>query len=231
MALAGKLSACYAAFASVMAQKYRHIYKQFGGYMRKVFSLIWANSEPFSQWATVFAFVAAIFGGGLAYGQLKIANAQLEQANEQRKWQNYNEMNVRYAELYKSIPGEIASGCVPGNFETLEPETKRWVRQYFDLYSEEYWLFLNKLIPDEMWTHRIYGGVRVNLGKYPALVAGYGYWKAAGSFTHPNEFQAEVDLAISEAKRAPYTTKLGTACASRAAPSAPVDGTLRNQAE
>lgn len=99
-----------------------------------------------------------------------------------------------------------------GNVDKLEPEAKRWVRQYFDLYSEEYWLFLNERIPNAMWTRRIHGGVRVNLNMYPALVDGYRYWKAEGSFTHPVEFQAEVELAISDASKLPQKTKIASSC-------------------
>jgi hypothetical protein len=174
--------------------------------MQKLIQWLRANSEPYAHWATVLAFIAAGIGGYFAYEQLELAN-------EQKRWQNYNEMNVRYAELYKSITPEIASGCRSDDFEKLQPETKRWVRQYFDLYSEEYWLYLKKLIPEEMWTRRIYGGVRVNLNKYPALVEGYRYWKGEGSFTHPDDFQSEVERAIADAKLLPQKTKLANSCA------------------
>jgi hypothetical protein len=97
-------------------------------------------------------------------------------------------------------------------------ELQRWVRQYFDLYSEESWLFEKNLIPKEMWTHRIHGGVRVNLGKYPALIEGYNYWKTAGAFTHPDNFQLIVESAIADAKRPPYATKSNNACSSKVAP-------------
>jgi hypothetical protein len=164
-----------------------------GAYMQKVFQWLQANSGPWAHWATVFTFMAVCFGGYLAY-------AQLELVNEQRRWQNFNDMNVRYADLYRNIPPEIASGCRLADFEKLEPKTKIWVRQFFDLYSEEYWLYLNKLIPEEMWTHRISSGVRVNLNTYPAIIDGYYYWAARNSFTHPNTFQSEAESAIDDAK-------------------------------
>jgi hypothetical protein len=198
--------------------------------MRSVFSWLWINSERISHWATAFAFFAAAVGGFLAFGQLKIANAQFEQANDQRRWQNYNEMNVRYAELYKTIPADIASGCAPEEFQKLEAETKRWVRQYFDLYSEEYWLFVNKLIPEEMWTRRIHRGVRVNLSKYPALIDGYHYWKAAGSFTHPDDFQTVVEAAIADAKSPKYAAKVNGSCTPRTASNTALQGALRQTA-
>ena len=129
-----------------------------------------------------------------------LAKSQLMQADEHKKWQNYNDLNSRYAELYKMMPADISSGC-SGNFDKLKPKTIEWVRQYFNLYSEEYWLFLNNLIPREMWDIRIHNGVRTNLKKYPALVDGYRYWKVEGSFNHPADFHAVVELAILDASK------------------------------
>jgi len=180
------------------------------GFMPKVSKWLQNNSQIYAHWATVLALIAAIIGGYFAY-------AQLELANEQRRWQNYNEMNVRYAELYKNIPAEIASGCSTENFGSLSLETKRWVRQYFNLYSEEYWLYLNKLIPIEMWTKRIHGGVRVNLSKYPVLISGYRYWRDSGSFTHPHSFQAEVESAIVDSRHLSQKTKQDKLCISQKA--------------
>ena len=155
--------------------------------------------KTFAEWGTFLGVVLACIGIYIAYGQLKTTNKQMEQANEQGRWQNYNELNVRYAELYKNLPDSISSGK-RFDFEKSPTECRRWVRQYFDLYSEEYWLFKNNLIPSEMWTRRIYSGVRVNLKSYPALIDGYYYWKAKGSFTHPDDFSTVVDSAIQDAK-------------------------------
>ena len=156
-----------------------------------------------AQWGTFLAVLVAMLGMYFTY-------AQLQQANEHKRWQNYNELNVRYAELYKTLPEDIASGkkC---DFEHLPFRSKRWVRQYFDLYSEEFWLFKNNMIPAEMWTRRIYGGVRVNLSTYPALIDGYDYWRSQGSFKHPDDFDQEVRMAIAEAdklKASPQTVDL-----------------------
>jgi len=117
---------------------------------------------------------------------------QLEQANNLKKWENYNAMNQRYYEWYMSTP-EVADTFKCEAFELVDERTKRWVRSYFHLYSEEYWLYQNKLIPEEMWTKRIDGGVSVNLENYPILVSGYKYWKDLGSFSHPDDFVDIVD--------------------------------------
>jgi len=160
----------------------------------KIIKFFWINSEKISHWATVLGIVVAAIGGYLAY-------SQLAQANEHRSWQNYNDMNIRYADLYKEIPEDIATGCISKDFAATSHESQRWVRQYFNLYSEEYWLYLNDLIPKEMWTKRINGGVRVNLSKYPELIAGYRYWKGKGAFTHPTSFKSEVEAAIKDASK------------------------------
>lgn len=158
------------------------------------------NGKIFAEWGTFIGVLVACAGLFIGNNQLKANYAQLEQANDQRRWQNYNELNVRYAELYKEIPKDIATGRAM-KFGKRPSESKRWVRQYFDLYSEEYWLYRQKLIPEEMWSRRIHGGVRVNLSTYPALVDGYYYWKMKGSFTHPDEFSLEVESAIADAKK------------------------------
>lgn len=147
-----------------------------------------------------------IAGGGsllafiVAAGGLYLTYEQLEQANAHKRWQNYNELNIRYAELYRNIPRDIASN-EKREFEQRPPTSKRWVRQYFDLYSEEFWLYKNNMVPAEMWTRRIHGGVRVNLSTYPALIDGYEYWYKKGSFRHPDDFFDEVANAITDAKK------------------------------
>lgn len=148
------------------------------------------NSQVFAHWFTVIGVIAAIY----------VACNQFEQIKEQRRWQNFNDMNIRYAELFIKIPEEIVAGCHPVDFEKLEPKTKLWIRQYFDLYSEEYWLHEKKLIPEDMWG-KINSGVVVNLRKYPALIDGYYYWRDEGLFTHPKCFQSEVAKVIAEAKK------------------------------
>jgi len=117
---------------------------------------------------------------------------QLYQGNEHKRWENYNAMNLRYYEWYANMPENMdIDSCVP--FPEQKQEVKRWARTYFNLYSEEYWLYLEKLIPEEMWTKRIDNGVNVNLVTYPLLVRGYEYWREKDSFAHPKRFRELVD--------------------------------------
>jgi hypothetical protein len=135
--------------------------------------------------------IAWVFGIGGLLGLVY----QIYQANELRRWANYNEMNLRYHELYISMPVELTQEKMR-EFEEYEEQVKKWVRQYFNLYSEEYYLFKENLIPKEMWTKRIASGVDVNLRQYPLLIEGYEYWKRRGAHTHPEDFQVLVDEKI-----------------------------------
>lgn len=157
-----------------------------------MFSFLRRYDRTVAEWGTFLAVIVAIVGMRFTY-------AQLEQTNDHKRWQNYNELNIRYAELYKELPNGIPSN-ERLEFEQRHPDSKRWARQYFDLYSEEFWLYKNNMIPAEMWTRRIYGGVRVNLSTYPALIDGYYYWRNKGSFKHPDDFYDEVAMAIADAK-------------------------------
>lgn len=135
----------------------------------------------------------------ITFWGLMLVYAQLKQANEHQKWNNYNQLNIHYSTLYRELPAELeASSCK--HFDELTPAGKKWIRSYFNLYSEEHYLFLERLIPLEMWTKRIDGGVGVNMLSYPVIVEGYEHWKKRGSFTHPEEFIAFVDNKIAGLK-------------------------------
>jgi len=134
---------------------------------------------------SIISLIVSIIGVGYVHSQLR-------QANEHKKWENYNLMTRRYYEWFSNVPGGMETdSCVP--FGTQNDAIKKWARAYFDLYSEEYWLYKNELIPAEMWTVRIDSGVNVNLISYPLLVRGYEYWKTQGLFVHPEDFRKLVD--------------------------------------
>lgn len=148
-------------------------------------------------WGTFIGVILAVIGLAFTYTQLRITNTQLEQTNFHTKWQNYNKLNLRYSKLYESMPVEVANDTGK-DFSVLKHEAKRWVRQYFNLYSEEYWLYQKKLIPEEMWSKRINNGVKVNLDAYPVMIKGYYYWENKGSFNHPDGFRDKVKKVIKE---------------------------------
>lgn len=131
---------------------------------------------------------------------LIFVHAQLKQSNEHQRWNNYNQLNLHYSALYRNMPDELhRSKCI--TFNELPLKGQRWIRSYFNLYSEEHYLFQENFIPEEMWTERIDNGVAVNLKHYPVLVEGYKYWKNEGSFKHPHEFIPYVDKKISSLEK------------------------------
>jgi hypothetical protein len=132
----------------------------------------------------------------LTFFGLLLVCAQLKQANEHHKWNNYNQLDIHYSNLYRQLPPELeAASCK--RFEDLEPNSKTWIRSYFNLCAEKYYLFLKHLIPEEMWTKQIDNGIEVNMLAYPVIIEGYEYGKKRRSFTHPKEFYAFMDNKIS----------------------------------
>lgn len=144
------------------------------------------------HWAAIGTFFFVILSYCLAEQQLALLKVQ-------RQWQNFNEMNVRYAELL----GKISSGEIELSsslFESADVKTKIWIRQYFDLYSEECWLNEKNLLPEDMFNKRIRRGVVVNLKEYPILIDGYDYWKSRGAFNHPENFKVVIEEDIKRAE-------------------------------
>lgn len=154
--------------------------------------IIWCISKLLAHWATIGTLIIVIFSYCLAEQQLLLL------LKDQRQWQNFNEMNVRYANLLSKMPEKISSDN--HSIDSKDQEIKIWVRQYFDLYSEKHWLYKKQLIPEEMWKCRVRPGVVVNLKAYPILVNGYNYWKDQGAFNHPDDFHKVVEEDINKAK-------------------------------
>lgn len=163
-----------------------------GSDMRECFKSVWmcfiANSEKWAHGATVMTAVLFLASIGFAW-------CQLNQMKLERQWINFNEMNLRYADMLREITSNDYSKC------DLNETNKIWTRRYFNLYSEEYWLYEKKLIPEEMWKDRIRPGVVVNLKEYPWLIKGYRYWRDKGAFSHPNGFYDIVKEDISNAEQ------------------------------
>ena len=127
---------------------------------------------------------------------LVVVIIQLHQADEHQRWSNYNELNIHYSNWLSNKPKEISMDCFKP-YSELSSKSKIWIRFYFDLYSEEHHLYLNGLIPEDMWEDRIDNGVTVNLVTFPVLVDGYLFWKENQAFQNPAEFIPFVDKKIS----------------------------------
>ena len=102
-------------------------------------------------------------------------------AKAQFKWVNYNQLNLRYSEFYDTFPKDLYNGKLKGknNFSDFNEKEKSYARRYFNLYSEEYWLYLENMIPKEMFEVRIKNGVSVNLKRYPLLKDGGFHYREA----------------------------------------------------
>lgn len=148
-------------------------------------------SQLLAHWAIIFTLIVLICS-------VCLARAHLNELKVQQKWENFNAMNIRYTELLGKISFdgmELSSS----SFESADTKTKIWIRQYFDLYSEECWLNEKGLLPDSMFNDRIRRGVVVNLKEYPILKDGYNYWKDQGAFDHPKDFKVVVEEDIKRA--------------------------------
>lgn len=168
--------------------------------------------------------VAVLF---LTFWGLMLVYAQLKQANEHQKWNNYNQLNIHYSTLYRELPEELEAASCKG-FDELPPTGKKWIRSYFNLYSEEHYLFLEHLIPNEMWTKRIDNGVEVNMLSYPVIIEGYENWKKRGSFSHPEEFIPFVDKKVAALK--PRIVEVLAQCNRPVTPNSAFNRTLRDKA-
>ena len=119
-----------------------------------------------------------------------------------KRFENYNYFNKVYADWYEDMYSNFVNRKNCGkneiqisknNFDLLNENSKAIIRRYFNLYSQEYYSYLNHLIPSEMWTDVIHGpgckGAAVrNLARYPFLLDGYHYWKKLDDFSFPNNF-------------------------------------------
>ncbi len=91
---------------------------------------------------------------------------QLYIHNKQLKMQTFFHYTERYQNILINLPIDIESN----NFQlnSLKKEEKeeilKWLRAYFDLCSEEYYLYNRKLIDDSAWT-LWHAGIKISLQK------------------------------------------------------------------
>lgn len=123
---------------------------------------------------------------------------QLHQANKHKRWDNYNAMNAAYHSLYDEVYNGSYDDLLKSytHISSLSSKELAWIRAYFDLYAEEYWLDEQDLIPAEMLFKQIDGGVNLNLREHPVMMDGFVYWKNKGAFQHPNSFIPFIDSKI-----------------------------------
>lgn len=85
--------------------------------------------------------------------QLKIQNKSLKTQNEQIKHNFFGEYTRRYQEIILHFPEDINEKTF--NYDKLNKEerdrTMRYMRVYFDLCSEEYFLHKKGFLDDDVW--------------------------------------------------------------------------------
>ncbi len=67
--------------------------------------------------------------------------------HRQRRYMLYSEYTKRYQDFFMKIPDEVYEGVA-----SLDVNTIRYIRIYFDLCSEEYHLMKAKEITEDVWT-------------------------------------------------------------------------------
>ena len=65
---------------------------------------------------------------------------------KQRKLQMYAEYTRRYQDIFMKMPDDIYNGTA-----SIDERTKKYMRFYFDLCSEEYHLWQGKFVKDSVW--------------------------------------------------------------------------------
>lgn len=65
---------------------------------------------------------------------------------KQRKLQIFAEYTRRYQDIFMNMPDDIYNGTAK-----IDTRTKRFMRLYFDLCSEEYHLWQDGTVPDNVW--------------------------------------------------------------------------------
>jgi hypothetical protein len=85
--------------------------------------------------------------------QLKIQNEQLKCQYEQTRLSFYAEYTKRFQEIFLQFPVNIGEESF--SYEDLEPETRdrtlRYMKVYFDLCSEEFYLYKKGHLDKDAW--------------------------------------------------------------------------------
>jgi len=143
---------------------------------------------------------------GSAIG-LYFVYGQLNQANQHKRWDNYNTMNNVYREMYNRLQTDdfeqLQKDCL--NYAALRLKEKAWIRSYYNLYAQEFDLDNAGLLPSDMMDETISRGFRFNLRKYPSIVEGFQLLIDEGAFSEESDFAIHVKKEIvAEKEKAPF---------------------------
>ena len=89
----------------------------------------------------------------------------------------FAEYTRRYQEILLRMPNTIYSGL----FSTTDQEAMIYMRLYFDLCSEEYWLWKEGIIPEKTWQIWL-EGMQITFNRKPFFIA----WNFLGGMYDPD---------------------------------------------
>ncbi|MES9898529.1 MAG: hypothetical protein ABW148_05845 [Sedimenticola sp.] len=133
------------------------------------------NIGMFANIATIVAAIAAIIA---IIVTVKSLRTSIEQFNEQLQLSVFTDYTKRYQEIMLNLPESINKEDFDfdkldeGNEKTIKEKTLRYMRAYFDLCSEEYFLHGQGKIGDNTW-REWKSGIEYAFSK-TAFIAGWG---------------------------------------------------------
>lgn len=131
------------------------------------------NIEIFTNITAIIAAIAAVI---TVIVTVKSLRTSIEQFNEQLQLNIFIDYTKRYQEIMLNFPESINEDNF--DFDNLDKETKtkektlRYMRAYFDLCSEEYFLHSQEKIGDNTW-HEWKSGIEYAFSK-TAFIKGWG---------------------------------------------------------
>ena len=143
------------------------------------------NNKIYAEYLGIIAGVITLL---VTARKVHLAAKNIDTTNNHLKVNNYRALNLRYANLLAEVAEVQEEMGKQKNFMDLSAKSKLWVRRYFDLTSEEFWLYHQNLIHEEMWERGIICGIRMNMKEYPALKAGLLFWGKQDGYSHLSGF-------------------------------------------
>lgn len=157
---------------------------------------------------TTTAIAAAFTALATGFMAFEVYN-QLDQLNNLKQFDNFCHLNEIYDKWYIEMPDCLKNDGMCGTWDKLSSKERAWVRRYFVLCAQEYYLFTKDMIPKEMWVQLTEGSdgcngaVMRNLKEYPILLEGYHAWKSKGDFSYPEHFTEILDKKIADCQLMP----------------------------
>ena len=109
--------------------------------------------------------IATLYGGTILatlYASMKEIQNANRRAEQQSNRMFFAEYTKRYQEIILAMPDEVFAGAAQVNNTTL-----KYMRLYFDLCSEEYHLYMEGQVPEDVWANWIEGmRITTNLQLY-----------------------------------------------------------------